>query len=114
MSYSWPGNIRELSAVMERAVILGNGRTLEIGKALGLEPRRAEVALQQDLNASYGTAALAPLNSALAEHIERALQMTGGRVEGQNGAARLLEINPHTLRAKMRKLGIDWQRFRSG
>ena len=114
MSYSWPGNIRELSAVMERAVILGNGRALEIGKALGLEPRRAEVALQQDLNVSYGTAALAPLNSALAEHIERALQMTGGRVEGQNGAARLLEINPHTLRAKMRKLGIDWQRFRSG
>jgi transcriptional regulator with GAF, ATPase, and Fis domain len=112
MSYGWPGNIRELSAVMERAVILGNGRALEIGKALGPAPRRAEVAPQQDHKASGGAETLAPLNSALAKHIERALQMTGGRVEGRSGAAMLLEINPHTLRAKMRKLGIDWKRFR--
>jgi transcriptional regulator with GAF, ATPase, and Fis domain len=45
-------------------------------------------------------------------HIERALQETRGRVEGPQGAARLLRINPHTLRARMRKLKVDWQRFR--
>ena len=35
-----------------------------------------------------------------------------GRIEGDNGAAKLLDINPHTLRARMRKLGVDWNRFR--
>ena len=45
-------------------------------------------------------------------HIEAALCVAHGRIEGRQGAAALLEINPHTLRAKMRKLGIDWARFR--
>jgi transcriptional regulator with GAF, ATPase, and Fis domain len=45
-------------------------------------------------------------------HIEAALTATAGRIEGPHGAARLLAINPHTLRARMRKLGIDWKRFR--
>ena len=48
----------------------------------------------------------------MARHIEAALARTGGRIEGRTGAARLLAINPHTLRARMRKLGIDWNRFR--
>ena len=47
-----------------------------------------------------------------ARHIEAALVRTRGRIEGPDGAARLLDINPHTLRARMRKLGIDWQRYR--
>jgi transcriptional regulator with GAF, ATPase, and Fis domain len=46
------------------------------------------------------------------QHIEAALEATSGRVEGRHGAARLLEINPHTLRARMRKLKIDWRRYR--
>jgi transcriptional regulator with GAF, ATPase, and Fis domain len=45
-------------------------------------------------------------------HIEVALGATQGRVEGPFGAARLLRINPHTLRARMRKLKIDWKGFR--
>ncbi|MBI3466573.1 MAG: hypothetical protein HY000_26465 [Planctomycetes bacterium] len=45
-------------------------------------------------------------------HIERALAKTQGRIEGPLGAAAVLKINPHTLRARMRKLGIDWSRFR--
>ena len=45
-------------------------------------------------------------------HIEAALRETHGRVEGRHGAARLLQINPHTLRARMRKLRIDWRGFR--
>jgi len=40
------------------------------------------------------------------------LQATGGRIEGKRGAAALLEINPHTLRARMRKLKIQWSDFR--
>ena len=47
-------------------------------------------------------------------HIEAALAMARGRIEGPHGAAQLLEINPHTLRGRMRKLGIDWRSFRAG
>jgi hydrogenase-4 transcriptional activator len=46
-------------------------------------------------------------------HIETALRATDGRVEGPHGAARLLKINPHTLRARMRKLKINWKGFRA-
>jgi transcriptional regulator with GAF, ATPase, and Fis domain len=49
----------------------------------------------------------------MSRHIERALTVTRGRIEGPHGAARLLGINPHTLRARMRRLGVDWQRFRA-
>jgi len=55
---------------------------------------------------------LLSLDEAMRRHIEAALTLTGGRVEGPRGAAALLKINPHTLRARMRKLGISWDRFR--
>ena len=54
----------------------------------------------------------ATLDAAMAKHIEAALARTRGRIEGPYGAAVLLKINPHTLRARMRKLKIDWRRFR--
>ena len=56
--------------------------------------------------------AITTLNDAMRAHIEAALQAAHGRVEGVRGAARLLQINPHTLRARMRKLKIDWAAFR--
>jgi hydrogenase-4 transcriptional activator len=52
------------------------------------------------------------LNDAMRTHIEAALAASRGRVEGPRGAARMLAINPHTLRARMRKLKIDWSAFR--
>ena len=58
--------------------------------------------------------AIATLDQAMRGHIEAALAATGGKIEGSRGAGRLLGINPHTLRARMRKLGIDWARFREG
>ena len=48
------------------------------------------------------------------QHIENGLAATHGRIEGRHGTARLLAINPHTLRARMRKLGIDWSIFKTG
>ena len=56
--------------------------------------------------------ASAPLDVVIRQHIETALEATNGRVEGRHGAARLLKINPHTLRARMRKLQIDWRQYR--
>ncbi len=123
--YSWPGNIREFAAVMDRAAILGNGKCLQVAQSLGISrpenetssPRSywrpsdaPEVELRPDPTVKY----LHSLDAAMKEHIERALLVTRGRIEGPGGAANLLEINPHTLRAQMRKLQIDWSRFRLG
>ena len=56
--------------------------------------------------------AIEPLDVVIRRHIESALDAALGRVEGPHGAARLLRINPHTLRARMRKLKINWRAFR--
>jgi len=52
------------------------------------------------------------LNEAMRQHIKKALTACRGRIEGELGAAKMLGINPHTLRARMRKLQIDWDSFR--
>jgi transcriptional regulator with GAF, ATPase, and Fis domain len=115
VSYSWPGNVRELAAVIERAAILGDGKTLEVARALGATPARAPT----PVTAAAVVASPAPvpdvltLDAAMARHIEAALLRTRGRIEGPYGAARALGINPHTLRARMRKLGVEWSKFRS-
>jgi hydrogenase-4 transcriptional activator len=115
MSYPWPGNVRELGAVIDRAAILGNGKRLEVAKALGVD---AEVPMttrpvSHASSEHPPTAAVEPLDVAVRRHIESALVVTQGRIEGRHGTAAMLRINPHTLRARMRKLGIDWARFRN-
>lgn len=138
IDYRWPGNIRELQAVMDRAVILGRGTHLEIASALGLgsapkydlgiesdEPTFYEVIPEQVVRQSVpqestlkeptrfsDSEPLLTLDDAVRKHIERALQKARGQIEGRRGAAKLLNINPHTLRAKMRKLGIEWSVYR--
>jgi transcriptional regulator with GAF, ATPase, and Fis domain len=114
VSYSWPGNVRELATVIERAAILGEGRQLEVAQALGTAspnpaPHRVE---PQPTPTPHDTAPPLTLDAAMARHIEAALARTRGRIEGPDGAAELLAINPHTLRARMRKLGVQWHRFR--
>ncbi|HEY2762013.1 MAG TPA: sigma-54 dependent transcriptional regulator [Pirellulales bacterium] len=144
-NYSWPGNVRELATVIERAAILGDGRTLEIATALGVaapQPARPSVSMapQNGINNSlaYSSppsaqipgdmptfttrhspltpspphASFSPLDAAMRQHIEVALERTRGRIEGPRGAAKMLSINPHTLRARMRKLKINWRNFR--
>jgi transcriptional regulator with GAF, ATPase, and Fis domain len=116
-TYAWPGNIRELGAVIDRAAILGEGRRLEILAALGFgaeavhRPAGAQATMGGPLAALTSNGVL-PLDEAISQHIAAALRKSRGRIEGHRGAAALLKINPHTLRAKMRKLGIDWAKFR--
>jgi len=114
--YNWPGNIRELGAVIDRAAILGDGDSLEIAAALGVAPP-----IPTQTPANYANNALPTglrrnrlptLDDAMKAHIESALRVARGRIEGPRGAARLLAINPHTLRARMRKLKINWTMFR--
>jgi hydrogenase-4 transcriptional activator len=115
-NYAWPGNVRELTAVIDRAAILGAGKRLEVGKALGLIPWVYPLTPTTEPPPA-AQPSLAPgciaLDAAMTQHIEATLEATHGRIEGPHGAAGLLGINPHTLRGRMRKLGIDWARFRA-
>jgi hydrogenase-4 transcriptional activator len=116
--YEWPGNVRELAAVLDRAVILGGGDRLDVETAIGRleEPRdrgaEARVHSRSRRPESKPGSPFPTLDVAMALHIEAALARTGGRIEGKTGAAELLAINPHTLRARMRKLGVEWSLYR--
>jgi hydrogenase-4 transcriptional activator len=110
-AYDWPGNVREMSSVLDRAAILGDGETLEVAAALGNPDPR----LERRGSATMTTAPVkgrSALDEAMRKHIETTLRACRGRIEGKGGTAERLDINPHTLRARMRKLGIDWKRFR--
>jgi len=95
-SYHWPGNVRELESVIERAIITSQGSALQV-----LD--RFETFHKQS------TEDLKILADVERDHILQALQKTSWRIEGKNGAAILLGINPSTLRARMRKYGIHRQ-----
>ncbi|WP_206199301.1 sigma-54 interaction domain-containing protein [Parasulfuritortus cantonensis] len=108
-AYPWPGNVRELASVIERAAILGDGHRLEVARALGAVPTPARATVGETSPA----APVEDLETVIRRHIESVLASCHGRVEGPHGAARLLRVNPHTLRSKMRKLGVDAGRFRA-
>jgi len=104
MNYDWPGNVRELENAVERALILSQGaplifhdlennRSFQTGQVLGPVERDA-------LN----------LDKITARHIRGVLELTRGRVDGERGAARLLGVNPRTLRHRMKKLGVPFGR----
>ncbi len=113
-SYCWPGNVRELAAVIDRAAILGNGVELDVETALGVTQGPSMLALQDvDFEAPMQPSSIQSLEVEIKKHIEASLERTKGRVDGPYGAAELLKINPNTLRAKMKKLQIDWSHFKS-
>ena len=112
--YAFPGNIRELENIVERALIMSPGPLLtldwdiagalaqpikhsqEVGADAGAmvllgEPTESEVLSLDDMNRWY---------------ISRVLELTDGKVSGKGGAAKLLEVNPQTLFSRIRKLGI--------
>jgi len=91
--YPWPGNIRELESIIERAVILCPGPVLQLGDKLNISPL--------PLPSSGGT-----MEEMERYQILQALAKTNWRIEGKNGAALLLGLHPSTLRARMHKLGI--------
>lgn len=116
VNYDWPGNVRELNAVIERAAILGDGKKLCVAAALGVNLRppaaRTELSTAPPPIDPRTQTPFLTLDELTRQHIEAALQQCGGQIEGPRGAGALLCINPHTLRARMRKLRIDWKRFR--
>jgi transcriptional regulator with GAF, ATPase, and Fis domain len=95
LHYDWPGNVRELANVMERAVILCKGDSIE--------PAHLAVS---DGQKTVGAEAFLTLEESERRLIMRALQQTGGVLAGPKGAAELLGINRSTLWSRMKKLGI--------
>jgi formate hydrogenlyase transcriptional activator len=119
MIYPWPGNIRELQNVIERAIILSAEPTLRldrdlmpvVGAAKGMEAPETDVPedRQADLESPKQ---LLTLDEVERNHIRAALQHAGGVVDGPKGAARILNLHPNTLRHRMDKLGIKGSRHR--
>jgi len=101
--YGWPGNIRELQNVIERAVVLSTGPVLRLGADLLPIIDAVSDALP---SASPGTPSLVSLEEAERRHIEAVLDHTHGVIEGPEGAARILDLHPNTLRSRMKKVGV--------
>jgi len=104
--YAWPGNIRELRNVLERAVILTEGQTLRIEETELRAPgpcRPADSAVPP----AGATVTLRTLADAEREHIRAVLKHTGGAIGGTGGAAKVLGVPPSTLRSRMERLGIQ-------
>jgi transcriptional regulator with GAF, ATPase, and Fis domain len=107
-AYHWPGNLRELGNVLERAMILTRQPVLGpdvlgLGEAAPSPDAGRPVPSAETIVAA---APIATLREAERAHIERALALSGGRIYGAGGAAELLDIKPSTLQSRMKKLGV--------
>jgi formate hydrogenlyase transcriptional activator len=94
--YDWPGNIRELENLIERALILTAGNTLENGNWVPMKKATT----------TNGKAPAQKLEDIEREHIAAVLKQTNWKVSGEKGAAKMLGLNATTLEARMKKLGI--------
>jgi formate hydrogenlyase transcriptional activator len=120
VAYSWPGNIRELQNVIERAAILSQRSVLELGAdTVPLLTAAGSPAMVDERSAGGASESLPPLEptAATLEEIERnhivaILNQTQGVVEGPRGAAKILGLHPNTLRHRIQKLGLKRSAYR--
>ncbi len=114
VNYSWPGNVRELENVIERAIILSTGPEFRVPPAMLAAPVPAPAAAKAAMPpvAPSPATAVAPgsLVDVEREHILTVLQQTNWRIDGPRGAATILNLNPSTLRSRLKKLAIQRDR----
>ncbi|MEK7833216.1 MAG: sigma 54-interacting transcriptional regulator, partial [Acidobacteriota bacterium] len=132
MNYDWPGNIRELQNLIERGVVLSNGSALMIDRSLLpgqsglaglaglagltelLKPENQPSAIVTAVtNSDAQSFAASPVSASTSlddlqrQHILNALTQTNWVIEGDNGAAKMLNLHPNTLRSRLKKMGIQ-------
>ena len=101
--YDWPGNVRELQNIVERALILSRGDYLDFPD-LSNKPILYENQQPDDSSGSLIT-----MDQAMANHINYVLEKSDGQIAGKGGAAEILNMNPSTLRFRMKQLGIRYK-----
>lgn len=101
-SYDWPGNVRELENIIERGLIISTTGVLDLGewRPLNLEPSQ-HASTQATSNGPKSMEEMERL------HIIEVLNSANWKIRGENGAAKILDLNPTTLEARMKKLGIE-------
>lgn len=103
-AYAWPGNVRELENVMERAVITASGGRLNLARALPeVVPAADSAASIETVNGVHTAEEWEALER---QNLKRALELCAGKVSGEQGAARLLNMNPSTLASRLKALGV--------
>jgi transcriptional regulator with GAF, ATPase, and Fis domain len=103
LTHDWPGNVRELENMVERSLILCQNKPL----TFDILDKRLTPA---EHTPSDQEPEMMDLPLVIKNHIQKALKRCGGRIEGKHGAARLLGLNPSTLRTRMKKLSIPFGR----
>ncbi|HTL55432.1 MAG TPA: sigma 54-interacting transcriptional regulator, partial [Candidatus Limnocylindrales bacterium] len=114
LKYSWPGNIRELQNIIERAVVLSQSDSLELAPDFGPRPFAAAIplgeaerpTLRTPVTSTQNPSSKGALVDVERQHIESVLSQTNWMIEGERGAAKILDLSPSTLRSRMQKLGI--------
>ncbi|HNY50789.1 MAG TPA: sigma-54 dependent transcriptional regulator [Smithella sp.] len=100
--YDWPGNVRELENVIERELILGKGKMLSFQNVI--QHSAGDHMPEDDAEDDD----FPDLDEAATRHINKALALSHGKINGPGGAAELLKIKPNTLRSRMKKMGIPY------
>jgi len=111
LNYHWPGNIREMQNLIERGVVLSNGPALTIDRGFLTssqmeQPRQAMPESQSFVVAPLSAPSIS-LEDVERQHILAALTQTHWVIEGDKGAARILNLHPNTLRSRLKKMGIQ-------
>jgi transcriptional regulator with GAF, ATPase, and Fis domain len=114
LAHRWPGNLHELQHVVDRILLAADEQPLTLAYLLGQSYSDEAIPNGSSQGADYAEIIIdhdavnesLVLDDVMAAHIRRVLALSDGRVEGKGGAAELMQINPSTLRKRMRKLGI--------